>query len=63
VIPGSLSKRNALSKIEEQRIEKYSHVFSPGVLSVMQETEIGSTMETAFDNKNRQTYEAFINIL
>jgi hypothetical protein len=45
-MPGSLPKKNALSKIEEQRMEKYSHFFfSPGVLSTMQETEIGSTMK------------------
>jgi len=26
-MPGSLPKKNALSKIEEQRMEKYSHFF------------------------------------
>jgi hypothetical protein len=46
-MPGSLPERNALSKINGQGMETYSHFFfSPGVLSVMLETEIGSTMET-----------------
>jgi hypothetical protein len=43
---GSLPERNTLSKIEGQWMEKYSHFFFYFLLSVMLETEIGSTMET-----------------
>jgi len=56
---GAFQKKMLFRKSKSNGWKNTPTFFSPGVLSAMQETEIGSTMKTVFDNK-KQTYEVLL---